>query len=834
MKKSVAAVLLLAITLSGCSRFWNPTSPTGSGASFSIPTIASGADLTAHAAVFGSETPYSEPTVAINPDLAKDFSIADVKNIDAITKAYGITLSPDDKKLLAERKFVMKRLPDTSIQPLLSGDRDREFLGLYNAVSGGDEKSRTQANTLFWSSDIFLHSYSLLETELLKEMENTMFAPSMKTLSKAFFEAASAHLAQATSDADRVKWTKVRNYFAVPYALLSTSLPTLTDKDYQGANGNSLDPTTVQANFQEKDKNADSEDAAKAFITSLKLDKESEGLVLSDLATVYAARGKDTPAIFKPEYDAYTAKMHIDFGVDFSQFTPRSHYTSSSLRRQYFRAMNWYIQLPFFVESDPLTTYAFAISQLMAEHPQEQKSYGLLEATVNFLVGTSDDLMPSDYLTALEETKGQSDQAAAIRAALLKMKSPRIKNLPASYPSIGQVQSADVLAATKGMRFFSGKFILDSYWTGYLTQGDEAPRPGYAQKLPPMASSLEVLSLLGSTYATQKIPTLDFYTPDNAKAIDQAMSDLRKETEAMTENDWRENAYTTALWVVRGLFSFSQDHRFELPSFMQSDAWPAEVLESGAGFWTELRHTVLLYAKQSFAELGGGGPCDTRTVPEPAKGYIEPQLVAYTRLRYLAERTLTGLQDLGFALQNFVPLKTYISTMDTVIGYTQKELSDQAFSESISKHNDSDCIWYNVDRSDWEPLRKELVNDLKAALPIPVEGPVLSVKDKRAAIVADVHTGGDSAHPTRILYEGTGIPYVILVAVKDTNGPRLAIGFTYSQFETTEPYGGQRKTDEQWQQNFYKGTDDNAPFDYTAPSAWPKLNSWFGTLFNTH
>jgi hypothetical protein len=113
------------------------------------------------------------------------------------------------------------------------------------------------------------------------------------------------------------------------------------------------------------------------------------------------------------------------------------------------------------------------------------------------------------------------------------MKPPKIKSLHAVYPTAGDVQSADVLSATTGMRFFSGKFILDSSWTGYLTQGDEALKPGYTQHLPPMASSLEVLSLLGSDYATQKIPTLDFYTPNNSQAIDQAMAELKKQTDAM-------------------------------------------------------------------------------------------------------------------------------------------------------------------------------------------------------------------------------------------------------------------------------------------------------------
>ena len=65
-----------------------------------------------------------------------------------------------------------------------------------------------------------------------------------------------------------------------------------------------------------------------------------------------------------------------------------------------------------------------------------------------------------------------------------------------------------------------------------------------------------------------------------------------------------------------------------------------------------------------------------------------------------------------------------------------------------------------------------------------------------------MHTGQDSSYPARILYEATGVPYVILAAVSDANGPRLTIGFTSSHYEFTELYGGQRQTDEKWQENF--------------------------------
>jgi hypothetical protein len=133
--------------------------------------------------------------------------------------------------------------------------------------------------------------------------------------------------------------------------------------------------------------------------------------------------------------------------------------------------------------------------------------------------------------------------------------------------------------------------------------------------------------------------------------------------------------------------------------------------------------------------------------------------------------------------------------------------------------------------SDWEILRRGIVDGLEASLPYPVEGAVLPAKDKRSALIADVHTGGDSANPHRILYEATGVPHLILVAVKDVNGPRLTVGFTYSQYEFTEPYGGQRLTDEQWQSRFYTGDDQYDPFTYTPRSSWPKLPSWFAPLF---
>ncbi len=831
LMKRLTALALLGSLLTGCI----PGTDTGD-SSMSVPSGQF------DAVSFGADIPYTETTVQISPTLAADFSISEIENLDEMQEAYGFTLTAAERQALERNKFLMLPLTVTSIVPKMGDGATREwyreFIGLYNAVRGDfDYKKRTQANALFLSADIFFHSYNLLYTELLKEMENTQFAPSMKTLSQTFFQKASVKYDE-TSGEEQEGWRKVRNYFAVPYTLLSTAKQPLTPDDYMNGGG-VQDPSALQASFSDDDKKADTIETATAFVNGLNLDAASKQEVLADLQMVYKADDKGVPAIFEQEYKAYAEDSGVQFMVDFTQFTPRSHYTGSSLRRQYFRSMMWFSQLPFFVKSAALTDYAFKATQLLAENPEQLSDYAKLESTVNFLVGTSDDLMPADYIEALRRAEGASNQEEAIMEYLAAARPPKIKNIAAAYPTVGDVQTSDVLLLTKGMRFFSGKFIIDSYWTGQLTQGDEAVKPGYTQKLPPMASSLEVMALLGSDYAESKIPMLDFYKPETKEAIDRAMNELKTETATFDRAFWTSNLYNGWLWTIQSLFAWQDSNKALLPRFMQSELWPAKTLMTAAGFWTELRHATLLYAKQSFAELGGGpGACDPRIVPQPPKGYIEPQMQAYDRLSYLAQRTEAGLMEIGFDdLRNMQPLSQYVDLLEKVKSYTQKQLANTTFNETITSSEQTDdfgttCTVYTIEEgSDWETLRRGIVDGLEASLPFPVEGAVLPAKDKRSALIADVHTGGDSNNPPHILYEATGVPHLILVAVKDTNGPRLTVGFTYSQYEFTEPYGGQRLTDEQWQTRFYTGDDPYDAYQYTPRASWPKIPSWFAPLF---
>jgi hypothetical protein len=80
-------------------------------------------------------------------------------------------------------------------------------------------------------------------------------------------------------------------------------------------------------------------------------------------------------------------------------------------------------------------------------------------------------------------------------------------------------------------------------------------------------------------------------------------------------------------------------------------------------------------------------------------------------------------------------------------------------------------------------------------------GEELTPKDRRAGIIADIHT---DAVRGEILYEATGKPYLIYVAVKDSNGVRLTRGLVYNHYELIGPLA-ERYADEDWQKIVYDG-----------------------------
>ncbi|MFZ2594113.1 MAG: DUF3160 domain-containing protein [Minisyncoccia bacterium] len=799
--------------------------------------------------------PFEQTKITLAPGIAQKFSLDEITNIGDVQKEFGVVFSPQDLEKLEKNKFLIKNVLDTNLTPVRVGDALREFPALYASIEGeSDYKARTPAHAPFISADSMTHLYSVLSLELLKETENSYLYPQVYATTKKLYDDVSVQVATATDEQTRQESQKVRRYFAVPYALLATVQAPLDAKAYWNSEeSNTMSLEDMQRAHNKKDADVDTEAHVVAFVKNLHLDAESERAVIADIALIYSTPPKAIPNIFKEEYTHIPGD--IQFSVPFSLFTVRGSYTSSSLRRQYFRAVQWYQQIPFFTRSPELTTYATRIGELMYTHPELRAEYTSLSSFLSQLVGDSDDLDVEDYADAVGTLGAEAFVPEKLLPFLDSKKPPaRIKGLPATYSTVGVVTRKEVIDATRGMRFFSQKFIPDSYWTGMLTQGDEAGDVA-GMKLPRSASSLQVMSILGSEYARAQLPKLLFYE-EHKEAIDTRLMQLAQESHNWGTGYWSSNQVTSILWSISGMFEWGQDNRAQLPQFMQSPVWGAKTLLTASGFWTELRHTNILYAKQSFAEMGGGGDadtCDIRVIPKPTYGYVEPQPDAYDRLHYAARMLYAEYSGRNISLQNLPRLKSYIELLDVVREYTALQLANTAFSEpTISKkvvlEKDPNCTQQYIDpsvsvvragveyvgnaegtfvaaQSRAEELRIGITRRMRDILPLPVEGPILPIKDKRSAVVADVHTSDEG-----ILEEGTGVPRVLFVAVKDANGARLTTGFTYSHYEFLSDT---RLTDEAWQDNFYTNDGGDYSITYQPKDSWPLIPAWYTELVGT-
>lgn len=794
-----------------------------------------------------AKVPFESETIAISPLISKSFSISEIQNIDDIEKAYGFTFSKAERDSLEKNKFVVKNILDTNLTPVNVNDYSREFLSLYEKVQGSsDYRYRTDANAVFVSSDVLMNLFSILSVELLKETENSYLFPQVLGVSEYLYAEAGKEIGKAENPLNKKAWTKIRNYFALPYALLSTTGKPISPESYWESDRRISIEEGV-ANYQKTDGTADSIEKTTAFIKSLKLDPESESVVLADLKKVYEAGSNSLPDLFVEEYRKIPGG--IDFKVPFSTFKPRGSYTGSSLRRQYFRAVQWYQQIPFFTSSPELTDYALKIARTVQGNPTLLSNYTSLSSLLSALIGKSDDFDVSTYADALASLGENATPERVVEYAREKYGGPKIKSLPATYPTVGGVTVEEVLKATESMRFFSEKFIPDSYWTGKLTQGDEKGAVG-GLKLPSMASSLEVMDILGSDHAHTQLSKIPFYQT-HKEAIDARVAELKTEAAGWGDDYWKSNQVTGVLWSISGLFDWLKENETAAPQFMQSPLWDTKTLLTGSAFWTELRHTNILYAKQSGAEKGGGGDdCDTRPIPPPVYGYVEPQPQAYDRLYYTARLLHEEYDARGLKLENLSRLQTYADLVNIVREYTKLELENTQFEEktitkefpeiencainfidpsmSIQRGSEEDRYGWNANServsalSRAEELRQEIVNALQRSLPVPVEGPILPIKDKRTALIADVHRGFDI-----FLEEAIGVPRVIFVAVKDANGARLTTGFTYSHYEFESPT---RLTDEEWQDKFYTNAGGDYQITYKPKATWPTLPAWYHDL----
>jgi len=663
-----------------------------------------------------------------------------------------------------------------------------DFVDIYSDVKGGKITERAPQNSVFVSSDIALHTFHKLIDKSFEEIEQTKFQPALKNMTKVLFEDSLEKYKEETDPQLKESYKRVATYYLVPLVILSRdgSIKSEIKKEDFSTYGEYLDAIGA-----EKEEELFSEDKVNVLLNSssfngYEIDKEIYDVAKEELRLINAANRATISPLFSP------FRKNPLFINDYTQFKPRAHYTKNNILKTYFMSMMWYGRMGFTLNSKELTRDALVITgqinTLKVGDKKIAEEWGKIMAVIDFFVGDVDDLTAFEYTEAMKNVFGDEITSDELLddEQLDRFIEYAVKNLP--QPKIlSEVLVVDkdavdeeVLKGTLQFRFMGQRFTPDAYILNKFTQAISVDKET-GQKLPSTPTSLMPFSVISPDNNIVK-KYLDKWIGENANNSDKVIAKVYKKLKIeFSEYDnkiWTKNIYWN--WLD-GFKILLRRYGKGYPYFMQTEAWQKKSLNTVLGSYTELKHDTLLYSKQSYAELGGGGG-DIYKIPPVPKGYVEADLEFWNKIINLSEMTQKGLEDLEVFPEKFKDkYNSYISTSKFLRDIVKKELKNEKISDD-----------------DFETLRNISAQFLTVVQPFSNEE--LTLKEKRAGIIADIHT---DAIKGKILYEATGKPNIIYVAVSDINGTRLTKGAVFSHYEFTKSISDGRMSDEEWQAKVY-------------------------------
>ncbi|MCB1189663.1 MAG: DUF3160 domain-containing protein [Leptospiraceae bacterium] len=519
--------------------------------------------------------------------------------------------------------------------------------------------------------------------------------------------------------------------------------------------------TTSDKNLKEAYKRVAAFFAVPAMIMGSKVENpEISSLANKDLESVTKASGFGESSI--------TGEKE-----DFTQYIPRGHYNKNDTLKNYFKVMMWYGRIYFPLE-DPIP--GMLITSLLSEK-QNIKTWEDIYIPTSYLVGKSDDLDYYAYKSGMDrvfgvtynpKTSPDKSKLATFVQYLKNFQSPRI----ISNSVRNDRGSLDLEEKQAGFRFMGQRFIPDSHIFTMLT----SPRVGSDEQPRNFPKGLDVMSILGSNQA-EKLLEDEFKTVPKLSANHNF---LKKQFQGYDDKVYNQNIYWSWLNSIRSLFGKPAKG---LPDFVYTPEWGYRLLLTSHGTWAELRHDTLLYAKQSYAEMGGPDP---ETIyyagqPEIPKGYVEPNYVFFSEFGTLVYLTKDKIQKAGVLTDE----------------YSQKLEKFQAIIVKLSKIAQKETTGSPITDEDYlfiANFSKEL-----GAIILPFAD-YIEDQYKQMAIIADVHT---DAFSQMALEVGVGSPQEMFVYVKDKNGSRVCVGYTYSYYEFKNSID-KRMTDEDWKKKVYE------------------------------
>ncbi len=704
-------------------------------------------------------TPEPEPTLTPEPVVVPPVTVSEKPAfavfretaVDSVPAIYHDPIAPDLSNVVVP--FVLSEGQRARLAQdglVVSPGVEKEFFTVY-------EQTRYANLPPFVTSDSLLHVYHLLFDKVLRTAEKESFIPLLASLNEAM-------LAQTDAQYQALQGTEWEDAARRTVAFI-------------GVGSKLLDANTQIPSY-------------------------AADLVEAEIANIEAANGVIPSPIFPG----------LENGEDYTQYIARGHYTTSEELTAYFKSMMWYGRMTFRLKSrDPEVGKAetrAALLLVQALRTAKVNGKPALDAWLDlynptvFFVGRSDDLTAFQYLDVIDAVYGPNADLAAIAdesklatfiEAANQLPPPMILGLVISVTD----NEEDV---TKGFRFMGQRFVPDAYIFRQLIYRNVDGRM--------LPKGLDVMAAMGSDRA---YTLLDEMGETDYERYPEQMTKMQAWTDSLTTEEWTETLYTTWLYTFYPLLEEPGDG---YPQFMQSDAWLDKQLNTSLGSWAELKHDTILYAKQVYAELGGGGSNAPR--PLLAQGYVEPVPEFFARLSALTSMTIDGLDTRDLLNeQDRNSLYRLLQLSDAFKLMAEKELRGEPLTSSeieLIRYYGGELEHLTMaaaDREDADPN----------AMPTMDEEP-------QAAVIADVATApdpdGDGVPNPVVLEEGVGRIneiYVVvpLITADGTIRLQVAKGGTFAYYEFPWP-ADDRLTDEKWRRMLDEGTA-------------PDLPEWTGSFF---
>lgn len=736
------------------------------------------------------------PPPAVTPSL-RDLAtpVDQASNYKPVMEFLGIRLSEAQKKFLSQHRFLLIPKSGTRFQGQLLLEWD-EMLGLFDVVCGSYSLyDRKPENSHLVTPDAVLHAFHKYFENSLEELETTELSSRLRRFLQGAQAQALDYRAQSSGQL-AARYELIAAQLTVPLIILE--------------NARWSRPEQPESRLPEGAAEATPDDQD-SLENALKLLEKFQGQFSPDLygkmqaeiRSIYAAQ----EVTVSPLYGQYSQAEMLK--TDYTQFTPRSHYQKSSLLRAYFRAMMYLGRNGYQLAQPAGLTDALLVAHLLASpgpggQPPLLKDWQRIMEITAFYAGIPDDLTYPEWRDFVVRTlrTEQFSPAQAIDPEFLRKLSPHMSELkPPRILSdilIGEgvfsLNKEGLLATTKALRLFGQRFTLDGWILNRLTAGQEQTET----RLPSTPSALFVPAVLGDAAARGFIrPFLEKGSPpfsrDEVQGFYGKLDKVAAEIAKVSDAEWY-GSLSGAWLKLLGTLTASSGGGY--PLYMRDQLFPIKQLQTFLGSYTELKHDTLLYAKQSYAEMGDGGE-EGKPPPVP-KGFVEPNLAFWQTLQNLVNFTAAGFNKYGLfpgEKEEFGKLNLFKSQVDFYTNLARKELQGEPLTED-----------------EYERLRTENLSYMAQPFDPNV---ILEEKDRRSGLIADLHT---DAVQQRVLYEATGEPYLMLALVGNESSPRLTIGVAFNHYEFTGPLTT-RYTDTDWQRLVYEN-----------PGRLPAKNFWYDRL----